>query len=95
MLHTLRLSPFQCSLEPLLRIVAEGDDLLLIQDGVMAGLKDCAALAQLCQTPLGLYALKNDVEARGLAAHFSDNVALVSYNEFVELTVKHRQQMAW
>lgn len=95
MLYTLSHSPYARDLPSLLRTARPGDDVLLMQDGVIAGLSGTAALEKLIASPLGLYALDADVAARGLIAHFSDKIALIGYNEFVALTVKHRQQMAW
>ena len=36
MLHTLRHSPWQCDMAALMRTLQEGDDLLLLSDGVTA-----------------------------------------------------------
>ena len=44
MLYTLSHSPNQCDLPALLRLTAEGDALLLLQDGVLAGLVGSAHL---------------------------------------------------
>jgi len=95
MLYTLSHSPFACDLAALLLTVRAGDDLLLMQDGVIAGLVGTVALAQLAGAPAGLFALSADIDARGLTAHFSDKIAVIDYNEFVSLTVKHAKQMAW
>jgi tRNA 2-thiouridine synthesizing protein B len=95
MLFTLSRSPTQCDLPALLRLAAPGDDLLLLQDGVLAGLAGSAHLELLLNAPISLYALQNDLEARGLVGHFSHSVTVVGYNHFVELTEKHRSQMAW
>jgi len=95
MLYTLSRSPYVGDLAALLLTARAGDDLLLMQDGVIAGLAGTSALHLLTDTPLGLFALLADIDARGLAAHFSDKIAIIDYNEFVTLTVKHAQQMAW
>jgi len=95
MLHTLMTSPFQCDLNAMLRLLAEGDDVLLLQDGVLAALKGCKALESLRLAPISLYVLQDDVVARGLSAQISSDAAAVSYTDFVALTVKHPQQMTW
>ncbi|WP_413721561.1 sulfurtransferase complex subunit TusB [Sodalis sp. RH24] len=95
MLYTLSRSPYARDLPALLLTARRGDDLLLIQDGVIAGLAGTVALERLIASPLGLYALDADVAARGLLAHFSDKITLISYTGFVSLTVKQPQQMAW
>ncbi|CAI1878003.1 sulfurtransferase complex subunit TusB [Serratia proteamaculans] len=95
MLYTLGRSPTQCDLPALLRLAAAGDDLLLLQDGVLAGLAGSAHLELLLNAPISLYALKDDLEARGLVGHFSHKITVIGYNHFVELTEKHRSQMSW
>ncbi|NDL64514.1 sulfurtransferase complex subunit TusB [Acerihabitans arboris] len=95
MLYTLSRSPYARDLPALLLTARPGDDLLLMQDGVIAGLAGTSALEKLLGSPLGLYALDADIAARGLLAHFSDKITLISYTGFVSLTVKHPQQMAW
>ncbi|USS95582.1 sulfurtransferase complex subunit TusB [Serratia symbiotica] len=95
MLYTLSHSPTQCDLSALLRLMVEGDALLLIQDGVLAGLAGSAHLELLFSVPISLYALQDDLEARGLAGCFSHKITIIGYNHFVELTEKHRRQMAW
>ena len=39
MLHILSHSPWQCDIDTLLSMLREGDDLLLIQDGVLSALE--------------------------------------------------------
>lgn len=95
MLYTLSHSPSYCDLPTLLRLSTQGDALLLLQDGVSAGLMGSAHLDMLLNVPISLYALRADVDARGLIGHISYNIALIDYTHFVELTEKHRSQMAW
>jgi len=95
MLHTLMTSPFQCDFVLLQRMLKAGDELLMLQDGVLAAIEGGTALVALRTAPVTLYVLQEDVDARGLSAQISDSVTPVSYNEFVALTVKHSQQMTW
>ncbi|MFT4464231.1 MAG: sulfurtransferase complex subunit TusB [Sodalis sp. (in: enterobacteria)] len=95
MLYTLSRSPYACDLAALLRTALPGDDLLLLSDGVIAGLRGSPAARALSASPLALHALENDIAARGLSVHFSPNIAIISYNDFVRLTEKQPQQMAW
>lgn len=44
MLHTLSRSPWHCDIDALLSMLREGDDLLLIQDGVLAALEGVVSL---------------------------------------------------
>ncbi|QKJ85355.1 sulfurtransferase complex subunit TusB [Paramixta manurensis] len=95
MLHTLMHSPAQCDFALLLRMLKAGDDLLLMQDGVIAGVQGSLALEKLLQSPAHLYILREDVDARGLFAQISNSTTLVDYTDFVALTVKQPQQMTW
>ncbi|MBJ7222931.1 MULTISPECIES: sulfurtransferase complex subunit TusB [unclassified Brenneria] len=95
MLHTLSHSPYHCDMDTLLRCLGPEDALVLLQDGVIAALADTPVLNRLLKTAIPLYALKNDVDARGLVAQISTNVSLIDYTEFVKLTVRHPQQLAW
>lgn len=95
MLHTLMTSPFRCDLSTILRLLASGDDVLLLQDGVIAALEGSAALEALLNAPINLYVLKEDLEARGLLAQISSRVTVVGYTDFVQLAVRNSQQMTW
>ncbi|GDX07202.1 sulfurtransferase complex subunit TusB [Buttiauxella sp. A111] len=95
MLHILQHSPFQTDLESMLRCVKHGDELLLIQDAVIVALSGTKALDLLLAAPISIYALQEDIEARGLIAQISTSVGQVSYTDFVRLTVKHEQQITW
>lgn len=95
MLHTLRHSPWQCDIEGLLRMLGEGDDLLLIQDGVLAAIDGSRFVEILNNAPITVSALKEDIAARGLVGQISAKIDAVSYTDFVNLTVKNATQMSW
>ncbi|ACX89740.1 sulfurtransferase complex subunit TusB [Pectobacterium parmentieri] len=95
MLHTLSSSPYHADLDTLLRSVDEGDALVLLQDGVIAALAGGDIIHRLLASAVFLYVLRPDTEARGMTEQISNNVALIDYNEFVQLTVEHPQQLAW
>ncbi|SNC58373.1 sulfurtransferase complex subunit TusB [Sodalis endosymbiont of Henestaris halophilus] len=95
MLYTLSHSPYSRDLAALLRTVRPGDVLLLLSDGVIAGLRGSPSAHDLSVSSLILQALENDIAARGLFAFFSPNIAIVSYTDFVKLTEKQIQQIAW
>ena len=95
MLYTFRYSPFHYDLGTILRYVQPGDCLLLIEEGVLAGLTESAPLEALLASSVSVCALQEDIEARGLAAHFSDKIPCISYTDFVKLTVVHPQHFAW
>lgn len=95
MLHTLSHSPWQCDIEALLRMMREGDDLLLIQDGVLAAIEGSRFVEILTNAPISVFALKEDLDARGLIGQISSKIDVVGYNDFVNLTVTHASQMNW
>lgn len=94
-LHTLSHSPYHTDIDAMLRVVAQGDALLLLQDGVIAGLAQGSVIARLLASGAPLYALRDDVVARGLTEQISPSVRLVDYTEFVRLTAQHAAQLAW
>ncbi len=95
MLHTLRHSPWQCDMTALVRMLREGDDLLLISDGVQAAVEGSRFLEILLNAPISVYVLAEDVDARGFSAQISNSIVRVDYTGFVRLTTKNRGQMAW
>lgn len=95
MLHTLSRSPYQIDLDAMLRNVGSEDAVLLFQDGVSGALANAAMLRPILAVGVPVYALKEDVMARGMVAQISSKVVLIGYNEFVKLTAQHSGQMAW
>lgn len=95
MLHTLSTSPWHADIAGMLRLMGEGDDLLLIADGVLAALEHGHFIEILRSAPISIHVLNEDAQARGLCAQISSDVSVVSYTDFVRLTVKHSAQLAW
>ena len=95
MLHTLRHSPWQADIEGLLRMLGDGDELLLIQDGVFAAIDGGRFIEMLNNAPITVLALKDDIDARGLAGQISTKIDVVGYTDFVKLAIKHSTQMSW
>ncbi|QGN40039.1 sulfurtransferase complex subunit TusB [Klebsiella oxytoca] len=95
MLHTLSVSPWHADIAAMLRLIKEGDELLLLSDGVIAAIASGRFLEILQSASISIYALQEDIEARGLAGQIADSVIRVSYTDFVRLSVKHAGQLAW
>ncbi|CPR16453.1 sulfurtransferase complex subunit TusB [Brenneria goodwinii] len=95
MLHTLSRSPYHSDIDALLRCLGPDDAVVLLQDGVIAALADTDMANRLLNASVLLYVLKNDADARGLTAQISDNIPLIDYNQFVQLTVQYPKQLAW
>ena len=98
MLHTVNKSPFDNStLLTCLRHARQGSAVLLIEDGVYAAARDTAVSKQVQEalTSVSIYALKPDVEARGMQNRVMDGVRLVDYGGFVDLVVEHNAVQSW
>jgi len=88
-------SPWQSDVAGRISLLAADDDVLLLQDGVLAALKGSPFAEMLLTSPATIYVLEDDLLARGLTEQISANIRKVGYNGFVELTVRHPQQLAW
>lgn len=98
MLHIIQTSPFQSqTLEACLQNSSVSDVILFIENGVLALLHHSQFSHQLAkqQESITLYALKSDVDARGIAEQIIANVELIDYKTFVELTIAHYPISTW
>lgn len=99
-LHLVSIAPTAgTALADCLRTASPGDTLLLLQDGVYAGVAHAAGPAALLREAaangITLYALLADVDARGLAHRLHPGIRLVDDNGFVELTERHPRTVSW
>lgn len=98
-LHTVNKSPFTHSeLESCLDICRTGDAVLLIENGVIAAKKGNLwhnHLTAAANKGIRVYALKNDLLARGLSAEQCAPIKAIDYAEFVELTCNHQRTQSW
>ena len=98
MLHTVNKSPFDhATFVTCLKFARLGSALLLIEDGIYAAVKDTAVSKQLQEAlkSVSIYALKPDVDARGMQHRVMDGVRLVDYGGFVDLVVEHNTVQSW
>ncbi|MBM3357987.1 MAG: sulfurtransferase complex subunit TusB [Betaproteobacteria bacterium] len=98
MLHTVNKSPFDHNtLEACLKYARQGSAVLLIEDGVYAAARNTAVSKQMQEAlkSVSIYALKPDVEARGMQNRVMDGVRLVDYGGFVDLVVEHNAVQSW
>lgn len=98
MLHTVNKSPFDNkTLETCLRFAKQGSAILLIEDGVYAAARDTAVAKQVQDAlkRVTIYALKPDVEARGMQNRVMDGVRLVDYGGFVDLVTENNAVQSW
>ncbi|WP_106478160.1 sulfurtransferase complex subunit TusB [Phytohalomonas tamaricis] len=93
-LHILNRSPFASRVhEDMLRAMVNEDRVLLIEDGVSAALK--AGITLLPTIDERLYALKEDLEARGLSQRCDPCVNIVDVDGFVALTEQADKVVSW
>mgnify|MGYP001558452933 FL=1 len=98
MLHTVNKSPFDHNtLDTCLKYAKQGSAVLLIEDGVYAAAKGTAVSKKLQDAlkTVPIYALKPDIEARGMQNRVLDGVKLVDYGGFVDLVVEHNTVQSW
>lgn len=98
-LHTINKSPFaHNTLFSCLKVCGERDGILLLEDGVFGAITSAPGadeLQLLVQSGVKVFALINDVKARGLEEKLAPNIELVDYNTFVQLTLDHRCVQSW
>jgi tRNA 2-thiouridine synthesizing protein B len=99
MLHTVNKSPFERNtLDACLRMARPGAGVLLIEDGVFAGLRstEVADKVSKAMQTLSFYLLWPDLQARGFnEKRVIDGVKFVDYNGFVDLVVEYDNVQAW
>ncbi|WP_295164100.1 sulfurtransferase complex subunit TusB [uncultured Buchnera sp.] len=95
MLHTLMKSPFETNVSLFSSMLKKTDDFLALQDGVLIALIDNIFLKNIIFSSANLYAIKEDVYARGIHKNISSDFILISYVHFVTLTLKNKKQMSW
>lgn len=98
MLHIVNKSPTQTrSLESCLRMVMPEHAVLLIEDGVYAAIAGTPLETKVRAASINVkfFALKPDLDARGVTARVLDCVTLVDYSGFVDLVAEHGTPNSW
>lgn len=98
-LHTVNKSAFTHStLLSCLEVCGATDGILLLEDGVFGAMNNSPSAEQMkaaIAKGIKIYALNSDVKARGLSAKLIPNIAITDYDEFVQLSIKHRCVQSW
>jgi len=97
-LHIVNKSPDQHSIiERCLKFSSKGDSLLLIEDGAYFALPSTISkiISRLETLQIKVYALEEDLIARGLYQKTHDSIQTVTYDGFVELTATHNKSSSW
>ncbi len=93
-LHTLNASPASAVFADCLGMLAAGDALLLLGDGVYAGMAGTGARAKLDACGAQLYVLRDDTAAAGLLERM-DAITVIDFDGFVALSEQFPRQLAW
>ena len=92
-LHTISVSPTCGLLNSCLKLVCPGDGILFIQDGVYHCCPPC--LLDSVSQDNALFALREDLLARGLLGKISERITPVGFGQFVELTIDYNKVISW
>ena len=96
MLHIVNKSPFaNNSIKSCINIIDSASAILLIEDGVIAATKNKLSIIDSIASQGRVYALKNDIEARGISSKIATDIKLINYVGFVDLVVKHGTTVSW
>jgi tRNA 2-thiouridine synthesizing protein B len=98
MLHIVNKSPYQNrTLESCLKLAQPGHAVLLIEDGIYAATAGSSLEARMREAgkQVKLYALRPDMDARGVSAKALEGVTLVDYAGFVDLVAEHHTSHSW
>jgi len=97
-LHTVNKSPFdKNSLERAIGVAKDGSSVLLIEDGVYGAIKGASssAMVEAAMKTVKVYALGEDLTARGVNDRIIDGIEIVDYAGFVKLATEHAQVQSW
>ena len=96
LLHTVNKSPTaDIALDSCLRAAQPNSKLLLLGDGIYAALAGSAWMEKISAHGLDVYALSDDVDARGMSDKLDPSICLVDYPGFVALSVECHAVQSW
>lgn len=82
-LHTINKTS---ALELCRNLIAEGDKVVLLEDGVYLGLQPL---------PFLVFAIRQDVDARGLDGRLTEQTESIDYSDFVRLCTEADKVCSW
>jgi tRNA 2-thiouridine synthesizing protein B len=94
-LHIISLTSNCFDIAAFLRVLAKNDAVLFVQNGVTNAISGHRLPEILAEKNVAVYALSEDLDARGLAGMLASTIAAVNYDEYVDLTVHHTPQLLW
>ena len=94
-LHTINKTPSESSaLDDCLASLADGDALILIENGVYAAIPGYAELFTRLPASIQCYLLGEDSSARGLN-DLNPDFRVIDYDGFVELSCRYDKVVSW
>ena len=92
-LHTINKSPHSKLLESCLRVIADDDGILFIEDGVY----HCSSVdtVRASNELVRIYGLREDLLARGTLATLEDGVEPIDMARWVELCCEYDKIVSW
>ena len=93
-LHTLATTPGRAAFEECLAILSPEDAVLLLGDGVYAGINNTDAFDRLQATGATLHILREDALAAGLIERLGA-MTVIDMEGFVSLTERCPRQLGW
>jgi tRNA 2-thiouridine synthesizing protein B len=94
-LHTLNASPTSSAFADCLRVIAAGDAIVLMGDGVYVALIGTRAWDELQAKGAKIYLLGADARAAGVTGGLAEGAKLIEMEGFVALTERYPRQQAW
>ncbi len=76
------------------RYLQPKDELLLVENAVYASSEYSEHFAQITLASQ-VFALQEDLQARGWSEKAAENIQIINRFEFVELTVNHSKSISW
>ena len=67
-------------------LIAEDDQIVLLEDGVYIGLQPL---------PFSVFAIRVDVDARGLSGRLTEQIESIDYSDFVSLCAEADKVCSW
>ena len=93
-LHTLCTTPGRDAFDNCLAILSPEDAVLLLGDGVYAGIKKTEAFERLQATGASIHILREDALAAGLMERLGP-ILVIDMEGFVSLTERYPRQLGW
>jgi sulfur relay protein TusB/DsrH len=92
-LHTINKTPSSADLQSCAKFLSEGDAILFLEDGVYYSTDTKKWPVLLPSTKI--YGLEEDFLARGLSKTIDNQIELIDFARFVQLSCEHHKIVSW